>query len=92
MDKESLLKFIKRILQNGSSQKASASLDELRRILEMQGADQKMISLVVAASAHMPETQEAAKQPIMSEEDLTEAIRMAQRRRMEAEMANRGRC
>ena len=84
---------MKRILECGSSVKSAASLNQLKEILETQNADAGMISLVNQTLESLPEAKAAASEPAFTEESLRTAIRRAEdRKRREAEMANRGRC
>ena len=93
MTKESLILFMKRILKNGSSAKSSASLNQLREILEMQNADRELINLVRQTIKSLPEAKSAANEPKFTEESLRIAIRRAEERKeREREMADRGRC
>ena len=93
MTTQSLMLFMKRILESSSAEKAAASLHQLREILETQNADPEMVKLVTATIISFPEAKEAAKEPHFSEEELKIAIDRAEKRRLrEAEMANRGRC
>lgn len=92
MDKETLIIFIKRLLE-GSQAKASLSLCQLRQILETQGADPQMIKIVSDTIKSIPEAKIAARSSKFNEEELMIAIARAEdRRRREAEMADRGRC
>lgn len=46
MDKETLLAFTQRILENGSAEKSSMALEQLRKILETQRADPDLVALL----------------------------------------------
>ena len=93
MTRDSLIIFLKRILEYGSTAKSSASLNQLREILEIQNADVEMINLVHQTLDSLPEAKEAARESAFTEENLRIAIRRAEeRKRREAEMADRGRC
>ena len=93
MNRESLMIFMKRILENGSQAKSSASLNQLKEILEMQNANPDMIELVSQTLVSLPEAKTAAKSELFNEESLRISIqRAADRKRREAEMASRGRC
>ena len=93
MTRESLILFVKRILECGSTAKSTASLNQLKEILEMQNANSEMISLLNQTIISLPEAKTAAKEPTFTEESLRIAIRRAEdRKRREAEMASRGRC
>ena len=93
MTKFSLLRFLKRILEKGSPEKSEESLRQLRKILEDQNAAKEMISLVDSTLVSIPETKEAAKKDLFSEEELVIAFRRAaDRRRREEELARQGRC
>ena len=93
MTRESLLLFMKRILECGSTEKSTASLNQLKKILEMQNADSEMINLVNKTLVSLPEAKSVAKEPTFNEESLRIAIKRAEdRKRREAEMASRGRC
>ena len=93
MTRESLITFIKRILECGSVVRSSASLNQLKDILEAQNADAEMINLIKQTLNSLPEAKEAAADPKFTEESLRTAIRRAEdRKRREAEMASRGRC
>ena len=93
MTRESLILFMKRILECGSTAKSTASLNQLKEILEMQNADPEMIDLINQTLGGLPEAKSAAKAPAFTEESLRIAIKRAEdRKRREAEMASRGRC
>ena len=93
MTRDSLIKFIKRILENGSESKSSASLNQLKEILEAQNADKAMVALVQRTLLSLPEAKADAKKSTFTEESLRIAIMRAEdRKRREAEMASRGRC
>ena len=93
MTRDSLIIFMKRILECGSAAKSNASLNQLKEILEMQNADNAMVDLVKQTLVSLPEAKSAAKEPTFTEESLRIAIRRAEdRKRREAEMASRGRC
>ena len=93
MTGDSLMIFMKRILECGSVAKSTASLNQLKEILEMQNADAAMIDLVEQTLVSIPEAKEAAKEKTLTEESLRIAIRRAwDRKCREEEMAHRGRC
>ena len=93
MTRDSLLKFLKRILEKGSAEKTAESLRQLKKILETQNAGIEMIKLVESTLASIPEAKETAVNDSFSEKDLQIAFRRAaERRRREEELANRGRC
>ena len=94
MNKESLLLFMKRILECGSESRSKASLVQLKEILEMQNADAEMIALVDQTLDCVSDAKDAAKrEPELTEESLHTAYRRAEeRRRREEEMMYRGRC
>lgn len=93
MNKEALLVFMQRILENGSAEKAGVSLKQLATILEQQNADPEWIGLVNRTLYGIPEAQEAAKNQILTEEELDIAHRRAEDRRLrEAAAALQGRC
>ncbi len=93
MTKDSLILFMKRILENGSESKSCISLNQLKEILETQNADKALVDLVRQTLLSLPEAKAAAKESTFSEESLQIAIRRTkERKRREAEMANRGRC
>ena len=93
MTRDSLIMFMKRILERGSSLKSAASLNQLKEILKEQNADAEMLELVQQAIINLPEAKSAAKEPSFTEESLRIAIKRAEeRRRREAEMENGGRC
>ena len=93
MDKTSLMRFMKRILESGSEKKSAAALNQLLEILKNQNAPMEMIRLVGETVESLPEAKSASKQGSFSEESLKIAIERANnRKRWEAEMANRGRC
>ena len=93
MTRESLILFMKRILECGSAAKSAASLKQLKDILEMQNADPDMVKLVEQTIVSLPEAKAAAKETAFTEDRLKTAIRRAQdRKRREAELADRGRC
>ena len=93
MTRDSLILFMKRILECGSSAKSIASLTQLKNILEIQGADGEMTELVKETLNSIPEAKEVAKDPSFTEESLRIAFRRAEdRKRREEEMASRGRC
>ena len=93
MARDSLIMFIKRILEYGSAEKSKASLNQLKEILEAQDADAAMVDLVQQTLESLPEAKAVAKEASFSEENLRIAIRRAaDRKRREEEMAYRGRC
>ena len=93
MTGESLILFMKRILECGSDTKSEVSLNQLKKILEVQNADSELISLVTKTIDGLPEAKKAAKEVVFTEESLKIALRRAEdRKRREAEMASRGRC
>lgn len=93
MTRDSLLHFMKRILEKGSPEKSKESLQQLKEILEMQNAEMELIGLVESTLVSIPEAKELAKKDNLSEANLAIAFRRAaERRRREEELANRGRC
>ena len=93
MNRESLLAFMQRILENGSALKSSVSLRQLATILEQQNADPELVNLVDLTLNAISEAKEAAKGPVLTEETLRIAIRRAEdRRRREAAARSQGRC
>ena len=106
IDKHELEIFIKRILTNGTSEKAKYSLEQLKSIIIMQALSVKednnaetgeMVELLRAVIENTAEFQDVAKESKDNEMPFTkEDIRIAMRRvedrkRNEAEMATRGR-
>ena len=106
IDKHELEIFIKRILTNGTSEKAKYSLEQLKSIIIMQALSVKednnaetgeLVELLRAVIENTAEFQDVAKESKDNEMPLTkEDIRIAMRRvedrkRNEAEMATRGR-
>ena len=89
MTRETLILFMKRILECGSAAKSYASLNQLKEILEMQNADPEMISLVDQTIVSLPEAKSAAAEPKFTEESLRIAIRRAEVRKQRESM---GRC
>ncbi|MBR5177553.1 MAG: hypothetical protein IKW90_01975 [Lachnospiraceae bacterium] len=93
MTRDSLLKFMKRILEKGSPEKSRESLQQLKKILELQNAGIENIKLVESTLVSIPEAKEIAIKDSFSEEELKIAFRRAaERRRREEELATRGRC
>ena len=93
MNKDSLMLFIKRILESESAQKSSLALCQLKEILEMQGADPEMIRLISRASEEAGEVKEWLSMDGFSVENLKIAIRRAdEKKRREEMMASQGRC
>ncbi len=93
MNRESLILFIKRILEYGSGERSAVSLKQLQTILETQGADPEMVRLVKDTLQSIPEAKKAAKAEPLTEESLRTAIRRAEERRAwEQARAERGRC
>ena len=93
MNRETLLAFMQRILENGSGQKTILSLGQLRDILQTQNADREMIRLVEETLRSVPEAREAVREKTLTEEALQIAFRRADdRRRREAEAERQGRC
>ena len=92
MDERSLMTFIKKILQNGSPEKAKISLYQLADILSLQKAYPEQIRLVKDTAESIPEAREAAAMPVFLKPDLVLAIRASEKRRREEEMNSRGRC
>ena len=93
MTEESLLQFMKRILECGSVLKSRASLNQLKEILEAQNADPEMVRLVTRTLTSLPEAKAAAKEPELTEENLRTAIQRGEARIRRAEgAAVRGRC
>lgn len=91
MTKDSLMLFLKRILESGSPAKSVAALYQLREILELQNADPEFINLVRTAIDSIPEAKQAAMKVSFSEEDLKAAARRANERK-NREMHDRSRC
>ena len=106
IDKHELEIFIKRILTNGTTEKAKYSLEQLKSIIIMQAFSVKednnaetgeLVELLRAVIENTAEFQDVAKESKDNEMPLTkEDIRIAMRRvedrkRNEAEMATRGR-
>ena len=106
IDKHELEIFIKRILTNGTSEKAKYSLEQLKSIIIMQALSVKednnaetgeLVELLRAVIENTAEFQDVAKESKDNEMPLTkEDIRIAMRRvedrkRREAEMETRGR-
>ena len=106
IDKHELEIFIKRILTNGTTEKAKYSLEQLKSIIIMQALAVKednnaetgeLVELLRAVIENTAEFQDVAKGSKDNEMPLTkEDIRIAMRRvedrkRNEAEMATRGR-
>ena len=93
MTEESLVLFMKRLLEYGSVPKTVTSLIQLKQILEMQNARQELVDLVQKTIVSLPEAKKAAMEDSFSEESLKIAIRRAEERKIrEAEIASRGRC
>ena len=92
MDERSLMAFIKKILLNGSPEKAGFSLNQLAEILRMQHADPGQIKLVKEAAESAREAKDAAAKPDFLKQDLVLAIRASKKRRREEELYSRGRC
>ena len=93
MTEESLVLFMKRLLEYGSVTKTVTSLIQLKQILEMQNARQELVDLVQKTIVSLPEAKKAAMEDSFSEESLRIAIRRAEERKIrEAEIASRGRC
>ena len=93
MDKETLLAFIQRILENSSLHKSTMALNQLAMILEGQNADPEMVRLVRRAVDGEWEAKEMAKEQGLTEEALNIAWQRAEdRRRREAAAARQGRC
>lgn len=92
MDERSLMTFIKKILQNGSPEKAKISLYQLADILSLQKAYPEQIRLVKDTAESIPEAREAAAKPVFLKPDFVLAIRASEKRRREEEMNSRGRC
>lgn len=106
IDKHELEIFIKRILTNGTTEKAKYSLEQLKSIIIMQALSVKednnaetgeLVELLRAVIENTAEFQDVAKESKDNEMPLTkEDIRIAMRRvedrkRNEDEMATRGR-
>ena len=106
IDKHELEIFIKRILTNGTTEKAKYSLEQLKSIIIMQALSVKednnaetgeLVDLLRAVIENTAEFQDVAKESKDNEMPLTkEDIRIVMRRvedrkRNEAEMATRGR-
>ena len=106
IDKHELEIFIKRILTNGTTEKAKYSLEQLKSIIIMQALSVKednnsetgeLVEFLRAVIENTAEFQDVAKESKDNEMPLTkEDIRIAMRRvedrkRNEAEMATRGR-
>lgn len=107
IDKHELKIFIKRILTNGTSEKAKHSLEQLKSIILMQALSVKednnaetgeLVELLRAVIENTAEFQDVAKESKdnempLTKEDIAIAMRRAEdRKRREAEMAARGRC
>ena len=93
MTRDSLLHFLKRILEKGSTEKSEESLRQLKKILVEQNASKEMVRLVESTLVSIPEAKEAAKKDSFSEAELKIAFRRAvDRRRREEELSRQGRC
>ena len=93
MNKEALLVFMQRILENGSNEKSILALQQLRAILQAQNTDPSLIALVNSTLLGIPEAKEAAKEPLLTEMSLRIALKRAEdRRRREEAAARQGRC
>ena len=81
MNKKILLIFVKRILNSGSEEKASISLRQLKTLLEEQDAPKDTIDLLEQIIQSVPEMKEAARNAVLTEEDIKIAERRARERK-----------
>ena len=93
MDKQTLLIFAKRIFNSGSLNKALLSLNQLKALLEEQGAPRDSIDLLKTMINSAPEMKDAATKPTLTEFDVEVAQRRANERKAREEAARAyGRC
>ena len=93
MDKQTLLIFAKRIFSSSSTAKAMASLNQLKRLLEEQGAPVADIALLTSMIRSAPEMKAMAQQPVLTERDVEIAERRAKEREDRERAARHyGRC
>ena len=93
MTKETLLLFIKRLLETGNDRQSILSLGQLKGILEAQGADPALIELAEIAIDAIPEAKHAAEEARFSEEHLRIAqLRAKERKERQARTTSMGRC
>lgn len=93
MNSKILLIFVKRILNSGSEAKASMSLYQLKTLLEGQNAPKDTIDLLEKIIRSIPEMKEAARNAVITVEDVKIADRRAQERKAWEEAARHyGRC
>ena len=89
MTESEFFAFIKRILENGSNEKSRLSLEQFKRILELQGAENKYIESIDIAVNAIPESKELAKSRIsINANDLKIAEERARVRKQREEMAS----
>lgn len=91
MTKDSLMLFLKRILECGSEAKSLAALQQLKEILELQNAGSEFTDLVQTAINSLPEAKISAKSSSFTEQDLEMAAQRAKYRRAR-ELYDRSRC
>ena len=93
MNRSTILIFAKRIFSSSSVQKATASLLQLKTLLEEQGAPKSDIDLLNKMIQSAPEMREIAKASNLSLEDVQIAERRAaERRQRELAARSYGRC
>ncbi len=93
MDKNKLLQFINRILENADEDKAYQVLNQLRALMREQGQPSELIHLVENATNAAPEVTELRKNGILDEKDIAIAYERARERKEREEAASRyGRC
>jgi len=81
--------FIKKILENGSQTKSVLSLNQFKKILELQGAENKYIESIDIAVNAIPEAKELAKSSTsINANDLKIAQERARVRKQREEMAS----
>ena len=93
MDKKTLLIFAKRIFNSSSVNKATASLRQLKTLLEEQGAPKEDIALLEKMLQSVPEMKNLDSKAVLTEEDVKIAYRRAKERKEREEAARySGRC
>ena len=92
MTVQSLMLFMKRILENGSAEKSSESLLQLENILRAQNADPAMVELVEKSRLFVSAAKEEANRPSFSDDSLRVMIkREEERKQREEQMSRSGR-
>lgn len=94
MDEKRVLQMIHWIAEKAGRYSAESVLEQMREVLESDGASADILELVTRAAENIPETiEEVKKSPVLTREQLYMAkVRGDERRKREIEAARYGRC